>query len=323
MDVGAWTLALDIGGTKLAAGLVRADGSVAVHDSIPTRGDGTDEALYADLLGLADRILATGGVQPADLLGVGVGCGGPMAYPEGRVSPLNIPAWNDFPLRARLEARYGRPALVDNDAKALALGEHWVGAGRGARCLLGMVVSTGVGGGIVEDGRLIHGARGNAGHIGHVIAMPGGPPCGCGAHGCVEGIASGSGLARRARLARSQGLLPDLSDEPTGEAVVNAARAGDPTAVRFVEEAGIAVGRGIVAAAALLDLDRVVIGGGVALGAGELLLGPLRRTLEQEARLDFTRGIERSVMLSDLGLVAALAGAAALVRRLPPGGAGR
>jgi glucokinase len=323
VDVGAWTLALDIGGTKLAAGLVRADGSVAVHDSIPTRGDGTDEALYADLLGLADRILATGGVHPADLLGVGVGCGGPMAYPEGRVSPLNIPAWNDFPLRARLEARYGRPALVDNDAKALALGEHWVGAGRGARCLLGMVVSTGVGGGIVEDGRLIHGARGNAGHIGHVIAMPGGPPCGCGAHGCVEGIASGSGLARRARLARSQGLLPDLSDEPTGEDVVNAARAGDPTAARFVEEAGIAVGRGIAAAAALLDLDRVVIGGGVALGAGELLLGPLRRTLEQEARLDFTRGIERSVMLSDLGLVAALAGAAALVRGRPADGAGR
>jgi glucokinase len=296
---------------------------VAVHDSIPTRGDGTDEALYADLLGLADRVLATRGVRPADLLGVGVGCGGPMAYPEGRVSPLNIPAWNDFPLRARLEARYGRPALVDNDAKALALGEHWVGAGRGARCLLGMVVSTGVGGGIVEDGRLIHGARGNAGHIGHVIAMPGGPLCGCGAHGCVEGIASGSGLARRARLARSQGLLPDLSDEPTGEDVVNAARAGDPTAARFVEEAGIAVGRGIAAAAALLDLDRVVIGGGVALGAGELLLGPLRRTLEQEARLDFTRGIERSVMLSDLGLVAALAGAAALVRGLPSGGAGR
>jgi glucokinase len=323
VDVGDWTLALDIGGTKLAAGLVRADGSVAVHDSIPTRGDGSDEALYADLLGLADRVLATGSVRPADLAGVGVGCGGPMVYPAGRVSPLNIPAWNDFPLRERLEGRYGRPALVDNDAKALALGEHWVGAGRGARCLLGMVVSTGVGGGIVEDGRLIHGVGGNAGHIGHVIAMPGGPLCGCGALGCVEGVASGSGLARRARQARSLGLLPDLSDAPTGEDVVNAARAGDPTAARFVEEAGIAVGRGIAAAAALLDLDRVVIGGSVALGAGELLLGPLRRTLEQEARLDFTRGIERSVMLSDLGLVAALAGAAALVRGLPSGGTGR
>jgi glucokinase len=318
----AWTLALDIGGTKLAAGLVRPDGSVVEPASVATRGSASADDLFADLATLADRVLAAGNVQASELTGIGVGCGGPMVYPDGVVSPLNIPAWRHFPLRARLQERYGRPALVDNDAKALALGEHWVGAGRGARCLLGMVVSTGVGGGIVEDGRLIHGVGGNAGHVGHVIAFPGGPPCGCGALGCVEGIASGSGLARRARAARAQGLLADLPSEPTGEHVVSAARAGEPTAARLVEEAGIAVGRGIAAAAALLDLDRVVIGGGVALGAGALLLDPLRRTLEQDARLDFTRGIERSVMLSDLGLEAALAGAAALIRSLPAGQAG-
>jgi glucokinase len=240
-----------------------------------------------------------------------------MLYPEGRVSPLNILLWRGFPLRAALQERYGRPALVDNDAKALALGEYTIGAGRGARCLLGMVVSTGVGGGIVEDGRLVHGVSGNAGHIGHVIAFPGGPLCGCGARGCVEGVASGTGLARRAREAKAEGLLPDLPAAPTGEDIVNAARAGEPTAARFVEEAGIAVGRGIASAAALLDLDRIVIGGGVALGAGDLLLGPLRRTLEQDARLDFTAGIERKVMLSDLGVEAALAGAAALLWGLP------
>jgi glucokinase len=314
VDVGAWTLALDIGGTKMAAGLVRPDGSVVGQDSIATRGGVSADDLFADLASLCDRVLAAGGVRPADLVGIGVGCGGPMVYPAGRVSPINIPAWRDFPLRAALQERYSRPALVDNDAKALALGEYSVGAGRGARCLLGMVVSTGVGGGIVEEGRLIHGVRGNAGHIGHVIAFPGGPLCGCGARGCVEGVASGTGLARRARLAKTEGLLPDLSDDPTGADVVMAAKAGEPTAARLVEEAGIAVGRGIAAAAALLDLDRVVIGGGVALGAGELLLGPLRRTLEQDARLDFTRGIERAVMLSDLGVEAALAGAAALIR---------
>jgi glucokinase len=321
MDVGAWTLALDIGGTKMAAGLVRADGSVVGQDSVATRGRGSADALFADLTALADRVLGAGGVRPDELSGIGVGCGGPMLYPEGRVSPLNIPAWRDFPLRAALEERYGRPALVDNDAKAQALGEYWIGAGRGARCLLGMVVSTGVGGGIVEAGRLIHGARGNAGHVGHVIAFRDGPPCGCGALGCVEGVASGTGLANRARLAKRQGLLPELPDDPTGADVVNAAKAGEPTAARLVEEAGIAVGRGIAAAAALLDLDRVVIGGGVALGAGELLLGPLRRALAQDARLDFTRGIERAVVLSDLGVAAALAGAAALIRG-PREGAG-
>src|SRR4051812_14984543 len=233
-DVRAWTLALDIGGTKMAAGLVRPDGSVVGQDSIGTRTEGSGDDLFADLAALCDRVLAAGDVQPSDLVGIGVGCGGPMLYPEGRVSPINIPLWRGFPLREKLQERYGRPALVDNDAKALALGEYTIGGGRGARCLLGMVVSTGVGGGIVEDGRLIHGVRGNAGHIGHVIAYPGGPLCGCGARGCVEGVASGTGLARRAREAKARGLLPSLpGDRPlTGEDVVGAAGAGGETARR-------------------------------------------------------------------------------------------
>ncbi len=313
-DARVWTLALDIGGTKMAVGLVRADGSVAAQDAVPTRGHVTGDELFADLVALCDRVLAAGQVAPADLLGIGVGCGGPMLYPEGRVSPLNIAAWDDFPLRDVLQERYGRPAVVDNDAKALAMGEYHFGLGQGARCLLGMVVSTGVGGGIVEDGRLIHGVRGNAGHVGHIIAYRGGPPCGCGALGCVEGVASGTGLAKRALLAKAQGLLPTLPAAPNGHDIVDAARAGEPTARQFVEEAGIAVGRGIAAAAALLDLDRVVIGGSVALGAGELLMEPLRRALAEDARLDFTRGIENAVMLSNLGVGAALAGAAGLLR---------
>jgi len=315
-----WTLALDIGGTKMAAGLVRPDGSVVGQDSIWTLGERAADDLWVDLAALCDRVLAAGGVRPAELVGIGVGCGGPMTYPAGLVAPLNISAWqHGFPLRAALQERYGRPALVDNDAKALALGEYTIGAGRGARCLMGMVVSTGVGGGIVDDGRLIHGARGNAGHIGHIIVFPGGPLCGCGARGCVEGVASGTGLARRAREAKADGLLPDLPDAPTGEDIVNAAMAGDETALTFVREAGIAVGRGIAGAAALLDLDRVVIGGSIALKTPRtLFFEPLLQTLREEARLDFTRGIEESVLLSDLGVEAALAGAAALLRGLPP-----
>jgi glucokinase len=307
-------LAIDIGGTKLAAGLVRPDGRPVASDSAPTRARGTPEALFADLATLCDRVLAAGGARPAELRGVGVGCGGPMRYPEGIVSPLNIPAWRDFPLRAALEERYGRPTVVDNDAKAFALGEHWLGAGRGARCLLGMVVSTGVGGGIVEDGRLIHGARGNAGHVGHVVAFPNGPPCACGARGCVEAVASGTGLARRARRARARS--PALSGRPDAAEIAAAARRGDPFARRLMEEAGMAVGRGVAAATSLLDLDRVVIGGSVALGAGDLLLGPLRRELARNARLDFARDVE--VVLSELGVSAALAGAAALILHAPP-----
>ena len=312
---GRSVLALDIGGTKLAAGVVRPDGEILASEATPTRASAPAEALFGDLAGLCDRVLARAATAPAELAGVGVGCGGPMAYPEGRVSPLNIPAWRDFPLRERVAERYGRPTVVDNDAKAFALGEHRLGAGRGARCLLGMVVSTGVGGGIIEDGRLIHGASGNAGHVGHVVAVPNGAPCECGARGCVEAIASGTGLARRARRAISRGVGTELSRGATAADVAAAARRGDPLATRLMHEAAIAVGRGIAAATSLLDLDRVVIGGSIALGAGDLLLKPLRDELARDARLQFARGV--TVVLSELGVGAALAGAAALV--LPDG----
>lgn len=311
------TLALDIGGTKTAAGLVGPSGAVQYAETIVSRTDPPEhgaEAFFADVTALADRVLAAANVRPSGLLGIGVGCGGPMLYPEGRVSTLNIPCWRDFPLRARLEARYRCPVIVDNDAKALAIAEAWIGAGQAARCLLGMVVSTGVGGGIVEHGRLIHGARGNAGHVGHIVAYRDGPPCECGGRGCVEAIASGTGLAKRARTMQQQGLLMSLPAAPTGADIIAAARAGESTALHLIEEAGTAVGRGIAAAATLLDLDHVVIGGGVALGAGELLLRPLRRALAEDARLDFTRGIEASVQLSALGISGPLAGAAGLLR---------
>jgi glucokinase len=239
-----------------------------------------------------------------------------MLYPEGRVSPLNIPAWRDFPLRTSLQERYGLPTIVDNDAKAFALGEHWMGAGRGSRCLLGMVVSTGVGGGLVEDGRLIHGAHGNAGHIGHVVAFQNGPRCECGARGCVEAVASGTGLRNRARRALARGVASELPSEPTGADVAAAARRGDRLARRLMEDAGKAVGRGLAAVAVLLDVDRVVIGGSVALGAPDLIMEPLRRELAQNAQIEFC---DVMVVLSELGVEAALAGAAALILSAGPG----
>jgi glucokinase len=304
-------LALDIGGTKLAAGMVLDSGQVVASGTAPTRGHGSADVLYEDLLGVCDRVIAAAGRPLSELRGIGVGCGGPMRYPEGRVSPLNIPAWRDFPLREALSDRYGLPTVVDNDAKAFALGEHWLGAGQGARCLLGMVVSTGVGGGIVEEGRLIHGAHGNAGHIGHVVALRNGPPCECGARGCVEAVASGTGLANRAARAIARGIASTLPSRPSGAEVAAAARSGDALAVRLMREAGMAVGRGVAATASLLDVDRVVIGGSVALGAPDLIMGPLRKELARDARLDFTRGTV--VELSRLGVSAALAGAAALI----------
>jgi glucokinase len=172
-------LAVDIGGTKLAAGVVEPDGTLVEHRHVATpRGD-DPELLWNTLAALIDGLR-----RSREATGVGVGCGGPMTVGGETVSPLNIPAWRDFPLRNRLAEHCGVPVWVDNDAKALALGEGWVGAATGERDYIGMVVSTGIGGGIVCDGRLLDGAEGNAGHVGHVIVEPDGQACGCGARGC-------------------------------------------------------------------------------------------------------------------------------------------
>jgi glucokinase len=288
-------LAVDVGGTKLACAVVASDGSISAESRAPTPRTGDPEALFAEVTALAR---ASRHEIDAPIDAIGVGCGGPMRSPEGIVSPLHIPAWHDFPLRGRLSAELGAPCVVDNDAKAFALGEYWLGAGRGARALLGVIVSTGVGGGIVIDGRLVHGASGQAGHIGHVHSGSGrdAPTCECGAIGCVEAIASGTALARRGG-----------TDAAT---LAERARAGDAAAVDLFADAGRALARGIASGAALLDLDRVVIGGGVGFGAWDLLWPALYAELAAAARLSFTRELEPR--RAELGDRAGLIGAARL-----------
>src|SRR5215470_15528617 len=169
-------LAIDIGGTKFAAGLVEPGGRVISWSQTATPQELDAEQLWRTLDALLTRVLAEADVDPAiGLAGVGCGCGGPMECPAGKVSPLNIPAWQAFPLRDRLRERFGGlPVRLHNDAICFAVGEHWRGAARGRTTMLGIVVSTGVGGGLVLDGRLINGATGNAGHIGHVVVDPAG-----------------------------------------------------------------------------------------------------------------------------------------------------
>jgi glucokinase len=294
-------LAVDVGGTKLAAGLVDPGGRVVSVDRTPTpNGSASAETIWTTLDALMTRVLD--GVQPA---GVGVGCGGPMEWPAGVVSPLNIPAWRDFPLRDLLRARFpGVPVRLHNDAVCLAAGEHWRGAGRGKDHMLGMVVSTGVGGGLILGGRLIDGASGNAGHIGHVVVDPDGPECGCGGHGCLEAIARGPAIADWARANgwdNPSGTASDVSDD---------ASRGHPVALAAIRRAGHALGVAIASATHLLDLQTVAIGGGVS-QAGPLLFDALEETLRTHARMAYAR--EVSVVPTELGQQAGLVGAAALV----------
>jgi len=303
-------LGIDVGGTKLAAGVVTSDGIVRGYRRCPTSQSWDAEALLAAIIALAQDAITASSLLPGAL---GVGCGGPMRYPDGVVSPLHLPAWRDFPLASRLRGAFGLPVSVDNDAKALALGEARFGAGCGARSLLGMVVSTGIGGGIVVDSRLHHGASGNAGHIGHVIVAADGPRCECGARGCVTVYASGTGMAARATAALARGMSSTLASLPgadlTAEAIAVAARTGDALALQLYREAGRALARAIAGAAALLDLDRVVLGGGLSL-AGELLFTPLRHEWRECARLSFTQQL--TIAPTELGGEAGVIGAAAL-----------
>jgi glucokinase len=260
-------LAIDIGGTKMAAGLVDEAGAVLTFARTTTPVGADAEHLFDALSAAVDEVRRTGearGVAPPSACGVG--SGGPMTAGGEAVSPVNIHGWRGFPLRSRVEALTRLPTFVDNDAKALALGEGWIGAAAGVRHYLAMVVSTGVGGGIVLDGRLLDGAADNAGHIGHVNVVPAGHLCGCGARGCLEAEASGTAITR-------------ITGRPPAEA--------SPEIVTFT---GTLVGRAVASVANLLDLRLAVVAGSVALGFGEPFFAAAQAELDRRACLDFSAG---------------------------------
>jgi glucokinase len=301
-------LAIDVGGTKIAVGLVEPGGRLASWAQAETpRGMEADQ-LWRTLDVLCTRLLAEEHVDPrGGLAGVGCGCGGPMDWPAGRVSPLNIPAWRGFPLRERLQGRFpGTTVRLHNDAICMTVGEHWRGAGRGRRNMLGMVVSTGVGGGLVLDGRLVNGATGNAGHIGHVVVDPAGPFCVCGGRGCLEAIARGPALAA---WAQGEGWRPGQAPVTARDLADDAAQ-GHPVGVAAMRRAGTALGIAIASATHLCDLEVVAIGGGLA-QAGPLLFDPLEEALRIHAGLGYARDVP--VVAAALGQSAGLIGAAALI----------
>jgi len=281
-------LAVDIGGTKMAAAIIDGTGELSgLARRVLTPRTTKPSEVWDALAGLVGAVEAdwTGGPLEA----CGVGCGGPMSPGGAAVSPLNIPAWRGFALRDRLADLTGLRCVVDNDAKALALAEGWIGAAGGARDFIAMVVSTGVGGGIVLNGRLLEGAAGNAGHIGHVVVEPGGEPCACGSRGCLEALASGPSIER-------------ISGRP-------AAEASDVMRARV----GRLVGRAVADVVNLLDLRLAVVAGSVALGFGALFFEAAQAELDATARLEFAVGAR--IVPAALGADAPLVGAAALAFR--------
>ncbi len=281
------SLSLDIGGTKCAVGLVTREGELVDRTSVPVNPRDTAEDLFSDITEAVQQQRARAREHHGDTpLTVGVACAGPSAHNLESVSPLNIPQWRDFPLRGRLAEITGLPVFGDGDAKALALAEGWVGGARGVDNFMAMVVSTGVGGGIVLNGQLLEGASGNAGHVGHVIVEPNGRRCACGGRGCLEAEASGPAI---------EAITGRSPTQPTYEIMVRTGRL---------------VGRGVASVCNLLDLQLVIVGGSVALGFGATFFNSAQRTLDELCGIEFSRGAR--IIPSRLADQGGLIGAAAV-----------
>ena len=285
-------LAIDIGGTKMAVGLVDRRGDLIDRESVRTDLDKRANDLFESLAHLIRRQMQRV-VEPhgGRISVVGIGSAGPIDPDCATVSPLNVPAWRRFPLKEAVadtlsDAGITVPIHGDLDAKAFALAEGWLGAATGERNFIALVVSTGIGGGIVIDGRLLDGPSGNAGHIGHVIVDPDGHRCGCGARGCVEAEASGTAI---------RSITGRPATEPTYETM---------------QRTGHLVGLAIADAFNLFDIGLAVVGGGVALGFGPTFFDSAQRTVDETCRLDFSRG--GRVVPARLGDRGPLIGAAAV-----------
>jgi glucokinase len=279
-------LGVDIGGTKCAVSAGTSQGEILDRAEVATNPASDPMKILDGLVLLASDL-----AQRHDLQGVGISCGGPLDRERGLIlSPPNLPLWTEVPVRSAFESAFpGLPVTVENDANATALAEHRWGAGQGCAHMVFMTVGTGIGGGLILDGKLYRGARDLAGELGHQTILIDGPLCGCGKKGCLEALASGPAIARLAResllYGRGKTLLSLARGKPgdiTARHVVEAAKAGDAFSVKILEEVGTYLGIGIANAIQLMNPERVVLGT-IAVHAGELLLGPVRDAIARHA----------------------------------------
>jgi glucokinase len=300
----AAVLALDIGGTKLAAGVVDASGRIHSFVVAPSRAADGPEPTLARLFELGRRAVAESSVPWAEIRAVGIGCGGPLDAERGvLIAPPHLPGWHDVPVTALAEQEFERPATLENDATAAAAGEHRWGAGAGTRNMVYLTISTGVGGGVVIDGRLYRGAGGNGGELGHVTIDWHGRRCrGCGRLGCLEAYVSGTSIAERAREA---GL-----ELTSAEDVARAARDGDAGARAVWDETVEALACGLTSIVNLFEPELVVIGGGVS-RSGDQLLAPVRKLVHTSTMKPAGEAVE--IVLSAFGDHVGVVGAAAIV----------
>ena len=286
----SYIVGIDIGGTKLSTVVADGNGKILQKVRKPTESEKGPQHAVRLLLEMVDETIHLAGLKRADISGIGVSCGGPLDTKTGVVySPPNLPGWDALPLKELIEAEFHIPTIIENDANASALAEWRFGGGRGYNYVLYMTMSTGIGGGIVANGQVYHGANDSAGEVGHQILLPTGPLCGCGKRGCLEALCSGPAIARRAQAAIREhpqtqllALADGQIDRVRSEHVLEAARNRDALALSLINETAYYMGWGIANLVNILNPEIVLIGT-IAVAAGDLLLDPIRRTVAEMA----------------------------------------
>lgn len=292
----AHVVGIDIGGTKLATVVADRTGHILGKVRKPTLAERGPEYALDLLFDMVRETVSLTGLEQDAISAIGVSCGGPLDTKTGIVySPPNLPGWDALPLKTKLESEFQVPVTIENDANASALAEYRFGGGRGYKAVLYMTMSTGIGGGIVIDGHIYHGANDSAGEVGHQILLPDGPPCGCGKRGCLEALCSGPAIARRAQAAIQAQITEAKTSATTllhlaggriedvkSEHVLTAARTRDALALQLINETAYYMGWGIANLVNILNPDIVLLGT-IAIAAGDLLLDPIRKTVSELA----------------------------------------
>jgi glucokinase len=311
-----YAIGIDVGGTKIAAGIVDAGGAVLACRQTRAHSEREPEVVIAAIEDAYRELMACSAVDAAEVVGVGVGFPGTINLPRGSILICsNLPGWDHVPLRDILAERLGLPVTLDNDAHMCAVGEHRFGAGRGVRNMCYVCLSTGFGLGAIVEDRLVTGHTGSAGELSHVVVEPGGPQCTCGKRGCLMTYASGIGIARQAseRIQAGEetllrGMLPGDGRRITGEQVASAAAQGDRVAQEVLAKAGYYFGLGLAMLVQLFNPELIVIGGGLT-HVGPLLMDQVARGLQESVQPELrdTVRLAPSQLQANIGIIGAAA----------------
>ncbi|MFL7792345.1 MAG: ROK family protein [Anaerolineae bacterium] len=310
-------IGIDLGGTKISTALVNDAGTVIARDYRKTLAAEGPGAVIRRMLDAARGVMVEAGIETSQVAAVGICAPGPLDIAAGVVvSPPNLPGWDRVPLRQLIVDALNVPTFLEKDANAAAMGEHLFGAGRGTQHMIYVTVSTGIGSGLILDGKLYHGATSMAGEIGHTTIIPDGPRCGCGNYGCLEALASGTAIARQARERVAQGaptLIADLAEgDPeriTARLVAQAADQGDAAAQQIIAEAMTYLGIGMANLVNLFNPQVIIIGGGLA-NIGDSLFEPVWHVIEQRAFRAAAQAVR--IVPAELGDDVGVLGAAAV-----------